>query len=74
MSKKSIFYVLKQEYDGQEYSTTRGEIIPLYSDDAFTKDKDGTYTKHTGICVTGFKIPDNHLRNCEGRMVMLGGL
>lgn len=47
---------------------------PLLPGDVLTKDDDGTYIKHTGICVCGFHLTpaqEATLEPTEGRIVLL---
>jgi hypothetical protein len=50
---------------------------PLLPGDVLTLDKDGTYTKHTGLCVAGFTLSAEQsasLEPVEGTIVMDGHL
>ncbi len=35
--------------------------ILLFKDDVLTKNEEGTYTKHTGLCCFGIEIPDKDI-------------
>ena len=64
------FYRLKHEYHGNEYPWPCGphpdRVYELFDNDIFTKSKDGTYSKHTGLGTFGHVIPDDHLDAYEG--------
>lgn len=48
--------------------------IQLFDDDVLSRNSDGSYTKHTGLCCIGIIIPDEDIIEVKGdkrHLVML---
>lgn len=46
--------------------------VELFPDDILTKSDNGTFTKHTGICMLGIKIPDCDVEEFAGPIKLVG--
>ncbi len=47
----------------------------IFPDDILHKNKDGTYTKETGLCITGLNLKDEDVEQVvvNGTMIISGG-
>ena len=45
----------------KEYPIGKRGAIFLYTDDVLTKNANGTFVKHTGVCRYGIHIPDEDI-------------
>ncbi|MDD5015201.1 MAG: hypothetical protein PHW73_08895 [Atribacterota bacterium] len=50
----------KKEYPWPSRLSDNGKIL-LFPSDVLTKNEDGTFTKHTGLCCTSILIPEEDL-------------
>jgi len=67
---KDYYQVRKEaEYPAPCPSDRKRKYL-LFTDDVLTKNNNGTFTVHTGLCLTGIKLKPHQVKKIKGEIAL----